>query len=163
MPQIQRIPEGLISLLGLVGEQAPSDVNDRVVPEVELLPFYVAKLWETQQTSASVQNVGDTVTLEVPTRQFWLCQAVGVRFDLAASGEFGFFAIGWRPQTQSGIFVPIAREQRVVGATEIVRFGTQFQTPVLIPPGGALQVVLTRTNAAARTMNLAAIVAPLNV
>jgi len=105
--KIQIIPEGLLSLLGLKGGEAPAWLADQVIGVVDLTPRYLSQRLDTATTASTggLAALGATVTLTIPERQAWdviaanftctmAAAAVGPALELNVNGAAVAFLVG---------------------------------------------------------------------
>ena len=126
--KINRQPNGLLSLLGVIGGDAPSNGSDTLQVSVEALPFYLAgQIKIDESTAAFVSPSSNTVLypavgpVPVNTLRYIVSASANSQW---VSGSF-VTVCGWRIKRQTGTIPPYNLRQNGTttnGGTDLVPF-----------------------------------------
>lgn len=145
--EIQRVPQGLLSLLGVKGTgQNPRLFGDVVSPTLELLPFLIAPTLTAAETiTAAVAAAGSGATVTVPAREAWVLVAISARLDTGTVAGLAGAFIGLQSNDGSPAVV-VANSgpvQTIANANQRFDFGIAMPQPMLLAPGSSVFAGLT--------------------
>lgn len=86
MPRIQRVPQGLLKLLDLVGGgPAPADLSETVLGVIDLTPRYLSRFLQvvSSPSTGGLNALGSQVVLTVPAGECW--DVIGANFTVSAA------------------------------------------------------------------------------
>jgi hypothetical protein len=151
---VQRVPRGLLALLGVVGQNPPATMSDEYRGALEMLELIAA---EIPSQSASATNAaaatGATIDIAVPAGEMWFLLNAEAGIAAAPVGRSNLVSIqlGF-----AGALNTVGIDRFVPGATMPVPFAAYtaaaFFTPakpVLLKPGDTVRGRLIATDAAA--------------
>jgi len=149
MFDIQRVPKGLLSLLGSQANGAtPRALSPSIAGVVPLLEMYGAELIVTQfGQTAALAVVGANHVLTVPSGESWYVKYAAARFEASAVGTVLNGFIGVAAQS-GGTTVPLAASSKVTATAiseEVVAASQDMQ--LVLSPGAALVAQLSSPSA----------------
>lgn len=161
--RIQRDAHAILQYLSIIGQtERPTAIEDYVRGTVDMLPFYGVGLINGVSTTATVQNPGDTVDVDVPTGENWLLVGAQCSVVTGAANETARLAIVVRARNNQRIRVHTGPELFPGPATvagSIISLAMTFPQPVLLTAGMGLRMSLEMSGLiAARTANVAGLV-----
>lgn len=145
---IQRVPRGLIDLLGMRATgQTPAQLGGDVRGSLELLEFYLNERFVVFQGNTGniiANGLQSPAGSTVPNGQLWLLFQLSLSSNISAAGT-GAFLTGGVLRNPSGIAPYFALTDQTNWAQQTtVNVGANFTRPVIMQPGDSLAV---RTNA----------------
>ena len=136
---IQRVPQGLLSLLGMKGTGRNPDVlNESVVPTLEQVGFYTDGSLEFEEdVSVGIFTAGVFSSLVVPDGEIWALKGVNGQYSGAAGAATATAMVGLLLQAGNiNQAIAIARlEEQPINAGEVLNFGHWFESPQFLFPG----------------------------
>ena len=160
MPEkIQKIPVGLLDLLGIVGRGTnAAELGDTLIPVLDQFKFYASQQLESQEVTANVLNQGDGVDIDIPAGEYWYVANHAGRVDVAVTRQASFF-IGYRPKGIGTLITTAGhyREEAIGNDTSFRISGGEI--PVLLPPGSLIRCQLAQDQFATRTAGIGVVFA----
>lgn len=134
MSRAQQYPFGYLALLDAkVGGLTPNEIVDRLQPQLEMGPYYLAAIALTTLSSATATGsaVGTTATLTVPAGQAW--QVIGAM--AAASAGTAAAVLSYRLDISPPDSALPAVALAVQAPIAITNAGQEFSLPWTAPAG----------------------------
>lgn len=143
--RIQRVPNGYLSLLGMVGSgETPKVTPDFLQPTIDIEPYFSADRVETlidSTTGASV--VADNASLVVPNGEIWRMVAMGGRATYSLVGGIANIQLLYAtPSGPTVIPLTVGKRQVAVAATDVCDIGFVFPMPLILVAGSELRLRL---------------------
>ena len=144
--KIQKVPPGLLSFLGIVGDgQTPSNLGSLVHPTVDLSPFYLARDLDSEGAPAAGQGaVGDSVSVTVPAGECWRmlgCGFIGSNMSVAVMT----ITAQLRMRTPNDDAIGLHPDWFVFttsSTNDVINNGVWFPEPFLAMPGTLFESML---------------------
>lgn len=144
MENIQRIPAGLINLLGIVGTgQGQQQLSDTLFPMIDAEPYYQARFLEVVNNAVGALSVpGDGAQVDVPADEFWYVGWLAGTISSGLANQRCSLAIGFQIPAGGILQVVAATEQDhvVTTASDQVRIGARVG--IVLPPSSRLRAQL---------------------
>lgn len=135
--KIQRVPRGLNDLLSIFGGATPTELEDRIAGNIDLLQFYGQTQLQTAFQNAPAAVVGGGAGTPL-SPDHW-CVLFGCHGSVAKTAAMTAFSgtIAVNRRTQFSPLVHTCLTLQPYGATEVgtVSFGGMLPYPLLCPPG----------------------------
>jgi hypothetical protein len=158
---LQKAPLGLLGLLDLktLGRN-PDGFNNTVVATIEASDMYGAPNAQILTASGNLQNVGDTLSLTVPSSTAYRVRSFAGAVTTIATENAGL-ALGFQTSANSNFAPWYSQNSTQAAAAQNFRAARYFERPPIIGPGSILLVYNLIAFGAARAASLVAVVEPI--
>lgn len=161
MSKVQRVPRELLALLGIVGENAPSNLLDDYRGTIEMIDLILASIpTEEAFVNNAAAASGTNVDVIVPDGEVWFVRGAQVSINVDVSvqtceaeliGPGGFLARQtWNTTTAVGGAVVLRTFGYVPSPIFIARAGQRFRGRMIRNPGFGLSMTTFVTFARVR-------------
>lgn len=161
MSQINRPPIGLQGLLGSKNFGVnPSDLNQQVVPIVDLFDFWASQTLRYIKETAVTAGVGNVINTVVPSDKVWMPLSVAFLADVDNTGHDTNYQIRLDENTLGNVSFTVASEKLENPQVTYTHFPTIWQpvVPFFLPAGYAIRGWIDSNSAIARDYELDVVV-----